>query len=941
MYDEDDLDDPDSGALLPSSERGRSASRRITGKRGERATQRLFQLPIRHVGRVKLERVLDRNRMDARLSASEALVVNCPTASFLDTAPSTGKSGPPMRHLCPGDSGELQVAVTGLAPLELDYHRMVPPMPATSGRSKGSAKKESLKISHISSPRFSSPLLLQNGPSNLSPAERLALARQQQHDDDYRWAVAQKVDIPVTLDLSQPGLYHYLLDTVRDGCGNVLDISNAAADSKTSRSIIQSHEVAVHQRARATFVGCSADKPLPLLRGASGRNLSVRAADGDDEGGPWSVSVHFDPDASASRHYGTAAGKPWTREMSMPGTGTAKVRVEAPGIYTIESIKGKFCDGEVGAPWTCEVVDVPPPTADVKFSSIDDQCAGPVGVKALSVLTGTPPFRLHYQVTREGGRPVRRSREIRENTRDELEFRPDQDGVFEYRFLRLDDANYKDIKLDGPVLKQVVHPLASARFVAGAGHDGAKVVVHSCSGNSASADVEFTGSGPWSLTYSVSGSGVSSTHQVDKITTPRHTLDFKLPAHIAEHGGQLTVSLVSIKDGKGCERPLATSDMTIDVRRVTPTAGFIPAKGEREIAILEGGEAILPLRLSGDGPWRISYAHEDDRRPTETALNSANAQLSVNKKGRYTIVGIHDAHCPGEVLPAQAEYRVTWRPRPTLRIAEDAGMLAKNGQYVRPPVCVGTPDAFDFFMDGHFPLRVSYEHTTQVNGDRRRQREVFSAAQRLTPLQLSTLTAGVHTYELLEVADAVYPMTKLSGSSRMLEQTVHPLPSAMFVAPSKRPSFCLHDPLTPRKDMDHPTLLLTGAAPFTVHFALRDEDSRMVRTRTAEVRNREFAVDFPDFTFDAVGSWSITATRVIDANGCEFVPAAPPVVKVDVAETASIAPVGTRDDYCVGELVEFMYVVHLEFAAMCGPFCFAHTMMVGSFTACKALHHGR
>ena len=61
------------------------------------------------------------------------------------------------------------------------------------------------------------------------------------------------------------------------------------------------------------------------------------------------------------------------------------------------------------------------------------------------------------------------------------------------------------------------------------------------------------------------------------------------------------MDLVSVKDSYGCRRNLAVPGVTVNVRRAKPHARFYTKDGKREVTVLEGQDAQLPLRLDGDG----------------------------------------------------------------------------------------------------------------------------------------------------------------------------------------------------------------------------------------------------------------------------------------------------------------------------------------------------
>jgi len=58
---------------------------------------------------------------------------------------------------------------------------------------------------------------------------------------------------------------------------------------------------------------------------------------------------------------------------------------------------------------------------------------------------------------------------------------------------------------------------------------------------------------------------------------------------------------VSIEDSSGCKRTLSVPGITVNVKKVKPTAKFYGKEGQRRVVTLENEQASLPLRLTGDG----------------------------------------------------------------------------------------------------------------------------------------------------------------------------------------------------------------------------------------------------------------------------------------------------------------------------------------------------
>ena len=750
---------------------------------------------------------------------------------------------------CPGADASMRVAVSGVPPLALEY--------ASDGV-----------------------------PSSVSPiVPREALP-----------GTPDSMTLDLSLDLTAPGVREYALRAVRDACGNRMPLH-------------ESRRIAVHARAQAQFdsAQCSADSPIKLVRGRGGVDLRIALTQEDGGSDEWAVRVDYAPDMQAALSPQLTPADAWEKTVSVRAGQPSALRIERPGTYTLAHVGGR-CAGSVGAPWTCQVVDVPPPSASITFESIEDPCAGTVGVKALSVLHGEPPFNLMYEV-RQQGEPARRQlRVVRDQTRDELELWPSTEGRVTYRFVGLSDANYNDVRLDGPSFTAVVHPLAGAAFVGADGRDAAAVTA--CRSSRAEAQVELSGTGPWDLTYAVRHGAHVAEHTVQGITTPRYVLRVPLPESPAERGAA-TISLLGIRDGKGCTRRLATRDLRIDLARSHATVGFLPSDaGERRaLTMLDGTSVRLPIRLSGDGPWRVRFAYENgSERDVHTAIvRDANAALTVSDPGMYTLLELEDAHCPGSVLPLQDTYRVNLRERPQ---AAFAGTPVANGSVLRAPVCAGTQDSALVTLSGAAPISVAYTHS---RGGRAPQHNTFRASQAQIPLALDT-APGWHTYEIAAVGDAVYTLDRPSGVRALrLEQHVWSRAGATFDR-AARPTFCRGDTLGPL-----PVLRLTGTPPFTLRFAL----TRISAPGAPQIFERrttthEYVVDAKEVALDASGAYELVIERISDAHGCaSSIPDTP--LRIDVVETAGIVPSSARRDYCVGEQIDFVlqgtspWTVHYSF----------------------------
>jgi nucleoporin POM152 len=134
-------------------------------------------------------------------------------------------------------------------------------------------------------------------------------------------------------------------------------------------------------------------------------------------------------------------------------------------------------------------------------------------------------------------------------SRGEITLQPDTSGSYTYTFTSLSDANYQNIKLGGPVIKQTVYPLASAMFVGARTPHGKNVdkiretTVQSCAGDVVDVPVGLTGTAPWNLELQLVSPAGTETTRATGITNNQHTLKLKIPKDIDRDGGTILVDL--------------------------------------------------------------------------------------------------------------------------------------------------------------------------------------------------------------------------------------------------------------------------------------------------------------------------------------------------------------------------------------------------------------
>ncbi|KAF8527547.1 hypothetical protein BU17DRAFT_73948 [Hysterangium stoloniferum] len=831
-------------------------------------TEILQHIKITRPGVVRLERALDQNNADVRIRPTEVTIVQCPKVEFVkDTVTDDGKR-------CIGTTEVLNLNVFGVAPLTLKWHREV------------SGRRENFLVEGI------------EGDHNV----KLKI----NNIHTYLIHKFTELRIPLTMQLDALGPHTYSLDALTDGVGNSLDLATLPPSTKLSTS----QTVTVIGRSAMSFKSCGPGRPASLLIGKD-TPLFITANDADAEDGPWYITVRYKPPLDDKKKY-----KPWQQDFRSPlGKRDLTLLARAPGEYTIVGVKGKYCPGDVLSPESCRVIEQPLPTAEIEWKRIHE-CSGDTGVSVSLMLQGKPPFKIFYSTKRDG-EATRELHQMFYGSRGEITLQPERSGTYTYTFLRMSDANYEDIKLDGPVINQIVHPLAGADFVK-SGQLYGKQGLHSCSGSMVDIDVDLKGTPPWNLEVQILGPKGSQNVNVSQLKNPRETLRLPIPAVIDEEGGTFQVDLVSVEDAYGCKRQLSVPGVSVNVKRVKPTAKFYAQDGKRQMTILQGKRALLPLRLTGDAPWSIRYHRADEPEAGEikVSLSTANDHITVTDAGLYEILGVRDAYCPGSVISGEHTFLVDWVPKPTVQLANTTTVVyvPVNGTYVRPGVCEGTDDHVDLMFHGTPPFQINYNVARDFDdgGMKLTDQPTFSSIQPSGRFQLQTSKAGRVYYEVQAIGDASYPIQKhannLPLSKRLrFEQQIFPRPAAYFKR-SNRISFCLNDPFVPRDEypMDG-TIMLHGIPPFTLELSIKNLASSEIYKEVIETSLYEWTVDMPHYNFRTVGPHVITIDSVRDASNC---PESDTEMGrrsqwIDVAETAVIVPFDRREDYCVGEALQF------------------------------------
>lgn len=264
-------------------------------------------IPIRQTGTVRLVAVRDEEDRPVRLKfSSRGIAVHaCPAAGFSTAAPT---------HRCLGgnlaESLSLDLAVTGFAPLSVRWATTTTPQ----GARKGS--RSSSSIAGI-----------------------------------VRAGDADRIEVPVNVSLATAGRQSFVLESVEDGCGNVVNyggMDDKARRTSTVPGMVAARDVVVHSPTKAVFQGvCARVEDVKLLEGKKA-SLEVKI-DGEHDEKRFTARVKFTP---AGEDAGTV-----TEVTLSPSYG--RIEAEKAGTYELLGIKDRFCEGTILVPATVRACSFP------------------------------------------------------------------------------------------------------------------------------------------------------------------------------------------------------------------------------------------------------------------------------------------------------------------------------------------------------------------------------------------------------------------------------------------------------------------------------------------------------------------------------------------------------------------------------------------------------
>lgn len=833
---------------------------------------RILQYPVKETGLYRLQKVLDESQLEVQRRLSDTLVVRCPSA----TARSV------LQDKCIGELSDFHLRVDATPPFKIKYRKVV--NRADHGNVVLSIHPENL-ISPLTRQRTSGTLVSLDSPVNV----------------DLSWARAQIIDIPLNESLGASGDWQYMIDGVEDACGNVANYTALRIAGLGQRKIPKGYQLdqhfSVHERPKISLREYDSQHPIKVEKGKS-KILPIQLGStgvGKLEDTPYTFSYLFTPQEEVlpdQKHSSTATLREVTVSDSSRG-----LEVHEPGLYSLQSVHTRFCEGEIMEPSSCLLLNPPEPDLAIIAENIPDRCAGNfIGLLVDLDLLGTPPFYVHYYIKQWGGGVTPHVEKV-ERLHTQLELKPLHAGHYTYEFSSISDAVYGDPRSLGHknlILEQDVKPPAAARVL------DAQPNRRTCIEEPVIFVLQMIGEPPYTVDYELVYRGKRRKHTIVGIQDNM----YKLTTEPLSNGGEYTLALTSITDQSGC-KVFLKEEAKVDVGLQRPRVAFGHMEGKRNIQALEDKRVSLPLRLQGESPWTVTYRNAEDAtaRSIVTTVRESNDQIEVSSQGTYEIVDVHDASCPGTVDLSSNQFTIRWIPRPTMQFLESPTVERIGDRYLKKDVCEGDEDITDISFTGTPPFNVEYEqrHKSE-HGSQSMSTKKLTAGLTSASLRMETTEAGAYDYRFSKLGDTSYRHDHRKFTSSVVQQRVHPKPLARFSNAERTYRYCKEE----EAGGEVVPITLIGLAPFYLEIEIKHH-AKMKREliSVSNVESNHYSLHIPHRVL-ALGMHSVIIRKVRDSRGCQRkMELNAPQVQVSVADIPSITQLEEQVDYCVGDRISY------------------------------------
>ncbi|KAJ1668646.1 hypothetical protein EV178_000322 [Coemansia sp. RSA 1646] len=728
-----------------------------------------YYLPISEVGVYEIHSVKDAKGLEFRTAthAPKTVVVSCPKARLQwrsDTNPDDSfvVGGDGHASICQRvdtddvsnavsrtglSDGLIEAVVEGYEPMEMTIVRLV------------NGHREVIGLDGIHPRTTEEVLKVSDDPTT----------KKEQLEEIRKWSRfrSRKSTYVINDTFLRPGEYVYKLESVRDSANHTVALSDSNSagifnnkKGKVGKATSYMARIQVHRRPSIGWSTSLLQSELPLrLSDDRQRSSSHKLSLNLSGQAPWTVEYLVIDNAGTTRE-----------TQKFTSLKDAVIEATRAGVYQLVSVNDQHCSGLVERT-NMTLVHTQKPAVNVTSVPLTaHECVGEIGAQVDFELSGRPPFAVHYRefnLRFPNSRPI--TRVVRsQQRRHSFKITPELAGTYRFEFFQLEDDNYPSGLPISTTIEQSVHAQPSAKLDTVGGYIPRKI----CLGQVLELPVRLKGQGPWELTYNVVHENRRTSNTIKDIAKESYAIDlgaFEAP-------GDYTVEIVQVKDGNSCARDLLDVSTTVTVREGGPQVGFQCPDGG--IRVLDGEQARIPVRVSGEFPVEIKYRKIGDTTGHVYKAEVSYGPQGVTKEdtvlaygpGEYELVSASDI-CTGTVDPLNARCPVRVEAKPSAWFMTDGLTLGDgtNNQdriWRLAEVCEGSssPAVFELGLSGSGPWKIEYSVQywsasnvhSGVPGYEDRSKMHTSVALQPSTLKTECCDPGLYRYTLRGVSDERY-----------------------------------------------------------------------------------------------------------------------------------------------------------------------------------------
>jgi hypothetical protein len=268
-----------------------------------------------------------------------------------------------------------------------------------------------------------------------------------------------------------------------------------------------------------------------------------------------------------------------------------------------------------------------------------------------------------------------------------------------------------------------------------------------CEGSTTPVKINFTGTAPWTFTYTIDG--------VNPQTITK-TYDNPYIIHASYSGAYNVIALSDAKSSGTCFSNIANVFLN-----PVPIATI----ENINTGICPGDSVSIPVTFTGAAPWKFTYTIDGLNPITIDDVYTNPYNIIATQAGTYEITSLIGGNCEGEIFNGKATISINAEPESTI-LTGSVDFCAGSSAETQIDLTGAPPWTLTYTVDGKNP-----ETITNIKS---------------SPFTLTATKPG--TYEIIALSDAYCKGSKFNGTVVITE---HQLPTSNFV--SGNSTICAND----------------------------------------------------------------------------------------------------------------------------------------------------